>query len=272
MKMRIIVGVLLLLMLGATLYFGGLVLVIVLTLFSFAAVYEMGLAFRNKGYQPFLMPAYLFSLGYGFVYHYLGLLSMVVLYLCSILVTMGCSVFSRTRRVPDMIAAIFIHIYPIQLLICMLLVYESYDRALALTAACLAFFGPEICDTFAYFGGTFFGKHKLCPSISPKKTVEGSVSALVGGVLLGGVLFFVQQIWKGPVHWAVLLGMGLCIGVMSQIGDLFASTIKRWSGIKDFSSVFPGHGGIMDRIDSILFSAPFVLLVFTVLTSLGIYA
>jgi phosphatidate cytidylyltransferase len=68
-----------------------------------------------------------------------------------------------------------------------------------------------------------------------------------------------------------LLLIGLCCGILSQVGDLFASFIKRWADVKDFSSLFPGHGGVMDRLDSILFCAPFVLLCFTILTKIGIY-
>ena len=271
MKTRVIVGALLGIMLILILYFDGLVLISVLALFSLAAVYELGLTFRNKGYQPFLLPAYIFAGGFGYIYYYLGLLSMVEFYLTMIMITMVSAVFSTKRRVPDVIAEIFIYIYPLLLLICILLVNRSFEHPLAMTASCLALAGPEFCDMLAYFGGTLLGKHKLCPSISPKKTVEGSVFGLLGGVLCGALLIFLQPLWGGPVKTATLLLVGLGCGIFAQLGDLFASTIKRWSGIKDFSSIFPGHGGIMDRIDSILFCAPFVLLVFTILTKLGIY-
>ena len=156
-------------------------------------------------------------------------------------------------------------------LVSLLLVYMAFAPQAALPAACLAYAAPEFCDTLAYFGGTLFGKRKLCPSISPKKTVAGSICALLGGGVFGAILIPLQRLWGGPVHPAVLIGVGLGCGVLSQFGDLFASKLKRWAEIKDFSSVFPGHGGIMDRIDSMLFCGPLVLFVFTILTKAHIY-
>lgn len=118
-------------------------------------------------------------------------------------------------------------------------------------------------DTFAYFGGYFFGKKKLCPRISPKKTVEGAISGIIGSMLSCGIfayIFFIQ--YMEYVIMIILLGM---IGsVLSQIGDLTASQIKRYVGIKDFGSIIPGHGGVLDRFDSILFTAPVVYYFFTI--------
>ena len=160
--------------------------------------------------------------------------------------------------------------YPTLFLMCMMLVYTSFDRSIALVAAGMAYAAPECSDTFAYFGGTFLGKHKLCPTISPKKTVEGAVFALIGGIAFGVVMIFLQKSWGADVSPVVLLSLGLGCGILSQFGDLFASTLKRWAGVKDFSSIFPGHGGIIDRIDSILFCSPLVLGAFLVLSTLNV--
>jgi phosphatidate cytidylyltransferase len=151
----------------------------------------------------------------------------------------------------------------------MMLVYSSFDRSIGLVAAGMAYAAPECSDTFAYFGGTFFGKHKLCPTISPKKTVEGAVFALIGGVAFGFAIIYLQRLWGADVSPAVLLSLGLGCGILAQFGDLFASTLKRWAGVKDFSSIFPGHGGIIDRIDSILFCSPLVLCIFLVLSKVN---
>ncbi len=268
---RIIVGVLLALMLLAVLYFGGFVMIVMLALFSFAATYEVSLIFKSKGQKPIVMPAYIFALTFPFVYHFFGLLTLIVFYMASFMATMIHSLFTKTQETSDVIPSLFLYIYPLMLLMCMLLAYFSFDRVIGLTAACMAFGAPECCDAFAYFGGSFFGKHKLCPRISPKKTVEGSIAALVGGAAFGLLIFVLQPLWRGPMSLPTLLGLGLCCGVFSQFGDLFASTLKRWADIKDFSSVFPGHGGIMDRIDSILFCTPVVLIVFTILARIRIY-
>lgn len=109
-------------------------------------------------------------------------------------------------------------------------------------------------DIFAYFTGYAIGKHKLCPSISPKKTVEGAIGGALGSIalcLLFGYFFAPQYL----MHCAVI---GLLGAIISQFGDLTASIFKRRMGIKDYGNLIPGHGGIMDRFDSILFTAPLV--------------
>ncbi len=125
----------------------------------------------------------------------------------------------------------------------------------------LVFFGAWVTDTFAYFTGRFFGHHKLNPEISPKKTVEGSI----GGILfciLSFVLFGVvmQKAWDKEVNYILLCVAGLVCSFISQIGDLITSLIKRERGVKDFGKIFPGHGGVLDRFDSILAVSPVLLI------------
>ena len=110
-------------------------------------------------------------------------------------------------------------------------------------------------DTFAYFFGRWFGKNKLAPQLSPGKTIEGSIGGLIGAILVGGAFG----------HWIHLplmhgLAVGALAGVMGQVGDLFESALKREMGIKDFGRVLPGHGGALDRFDSLLFVAPLAYL------------
>lgn len=270
MKTRIIVGTLLVLMLIAVLFFGGFILLSVLALFSLAAIFEMGQTFRKKSYDPILIPAYVFAISYPFVYYYLGLLSMFILYMASVMATMIWALFTKRHTTNDIVPSLFILSYPTLFLICMLLVYYSFDRQVALVAAGMAYAAPECADTFAYFGGTFLGKHKLCPTISPKKTVEGAFFALVGGTAFGVGMSYLQRLWGGDIRPLVLILLGFGCGLLSQFGDLFASLLKRWAGVKDFSSVFPGHGGIIDRIDSIMFCTPLVLCVFLIMQKLGV--
>lgn len=120
-------------------------------------------------------------------------------------------------------------------------------------------------DIMAQQFGIHFGKHKLCPKISPKKTVEGSVGGILGGVI--GV-FLVSLLFKEDViPMMTLVLMGAFGSVIAQIGDLSMSLLKRLNGVKDFSNLFPGHGGVLDRFDSVMLAAPFVELI---LRSLGI--
>ena len=111
------------------------------------------------------------------------------------------------------------------------------------------------CDSFAYFIGVKFGKRKLCPTISPKKSVEGSIAGFVSTVIASGVICLVfNAIHQESYSLAFFLIAGVIIGVVSQFGDLSASLIKRKFDKKDYGNLLPGHGGILDRIDSMLFS------------------
>ena len=115
----------------------------------------------------------------------------------------------------------------------------------------LAAFGTDI---FAYLAGRAFGKHKLCPTISPKKTIEGAIGGIVGSVILCGLFgwFFI------PARFLDFIIIGIIGSVIAQLGDLTASVMKRKLDIKDWGTMIPGHGGVLDRVDSILFTAPFV--------------
>ena len=118
-------------------------------------------------------------------------------------------------------------------------------------------------DTGAYFIGSKFGRHKLCPELSPKKSVEGAVGGVVSAALLTFVyLMLCNRFYKelDSVLIACLTAVSVFGAVMSQIGDLAASSIKRFTGIKDYGKLMPGHGGVLDRFDSVLFTVPTVYL------------
>ena len=123
-------------------------------------------------------------------------------------------------------------------------------------------------DTFAYFAGRAFGKHKLAPVVSPNKTVEGAIGGICGSMLIGVIATVIYGMLSGRYaaftvevtvrHYLVVVGMGAIASVLGILGDLFASAVKRQAGIKDYGTIFPGHGGILDRFDSVMFIAPFV--------------
>lgn len=131
----------------------------------------------------------------------------------------------------------------------------------------LVFLGAWVCDTFAYFAGRFFGKHKLIPDISPKKTIEGSIGGIVFTVgAFALYCFIVNKFWGDNVHlsYITLIILGFFASIISQIGDLVASAIKRQYDIKDYGRLFPGHGGVIDRFDSVMLVAPVTFVVFAV--------
>lgn len=122
-----------------------------------------------------------------------------------------------------------------------------------------AFFCSWITDAFAYFVGRSLGKHKLCPNISPKKTVEGAVGGVLGALLLNIIMFVIFEKCIFVMHtvkvWQIII-ISIILSVISMFGDLSASIIKRNHNIKDFGNILPGHGGVMDRFDSCLFVFP----------------
>ncbi len=122
---------------------------------------------------------------------------------------------------------------------------------------------PWLSDSGAYFAGVYLGKHKLCPEISPKKTVEGAIGGLLSG-FLGSILIglvFLLIYGDVSINFIPLIIIGLINPVVSIIGDLTFSVIKRACGIKDYGSIMPGHGGMLDRFDSIILCAPLVFII-----------
>ncbi len=139
----------------------------------------------------------------------------------------------------------------------MFLLYRQYGSPASYFLVFLSLGVAWFNDTFAYFTGCAFGKHKLCPEISPKKTIEGAVGGIAGDILLCSILAYAFSASSGEtLNWlsfAVFLPVGAVSGIL---GDLCASVIKRQFGIKDYGNIMPGHGGVMDRFDSWIFVAP----------------
>ena len=124
----------------------------------------------------------------------------------------------------------------------------------------MIFISSWICDTCAYVFGMLFGKHKLAPVLSPKKSIEGALGGIFGSALVGALYaYFVVEpaISEQRVTWIFVL-ISAVGAVISQVGDLAASAIKRNHDIKDYGKLIPGHGGVMDRFDSVLFTLPFI--------------
>ena len=119
-----------------------------------------------------------------------------------------------------------------------------------------------ICDSAAYYVGTAFGKHKLFPRVSPKKSWEGAIAGFGFAIL---AMVASKLIVLDFLSWNSIIGIGIIIGVLGQIGDLIESLFKRDSGVKDSSGLIPGHGGIFDRFDSLIFSAPLILILLMVI-------
>lgn len=155
------------------------------------------------------------------------------------------------RKLEDAMATLFGIVYVVFFSFHVTLVDRTGDTGILVW---LVIFGAFGTDVMAYFAGVALGKHKLCPSISPKKTIEGSIGGILGSVIICGA-FGAVFAKEYLIHCLIL---GLLCGVFSQFGDLTASIFKRKMGIKDYGNLIPGHGGILDRFDSVLFTAPLV--------------
>lgn len=132
----------------------------------------------------------------------------------------------------------------------------------------LVFITAFATDTFAYFSGVFLGKTKLTPTLSPNKTIEGSVGGILGCIVccILFCIFINSSLGFKITH--IIIGsflIGFCCSIFAQFGDLSASSIKRHTGVKDFGKIIPGHGGILDRFDSILFTAPMLYIILELL-------
>ena len=127
----------------------------------------------------------------------------------------------------------------------------------------LVYTSSWLCDVFAYFTGMLLGKHKLCPQLSPKKSVEGAVGGIVIPAIIAGVYGYLIRGYYAP-GFPVIPAFALITAIgaaASQLGDLSASAIKRNHDIKDYGKLIPGHGGILDRFDSMIFTAPMICFV-----------
>lgn len=161
-----------------------------------------------------------------------------------------------------------------------MLPYEKYgwDGAFMLILTAVIAWGG---DVFAYFSGYFFGKHKLAPSLSPKKTKEGAVGGILGSVVLAMLVFWLYSrikpvlegtdiIYSFDVIHILTVGVIAAFGsAVGMIGDLFASAVKRHAGIKDYGDLMPGHGGVLDRFDSVLLVAPLISSMIGMIVSVG---
>ena len=138
-----------------------------------------------------------------------------------------------------------------------LVILRGISPAVVLTP----FIGAFMSDTGAFFAGRAFGKRKLCPAVSPNKTVAGCIGGFVGSIAGMAVFHLVVKTWfQLDLGWGVVILMGVIGSLFGQLGDLSFSVIKREFGIKDYGAIFPGHGGVLDRFDSVLFVAPAYLL------------
>ena len=239
MKTRMITGAILACALIFAIAMGGWVFSVLCILAIGIALHEMIHILKQKGHQVVRWPVWVatvLSIPCFVLYENTMLVPIVAL---TTMVIVGYVLFHGEPQVEDILYSLM-PFYAVSLPgMCLLAQINAPERYLQVMLLFTSFVVPLAGDTLAYFIGSRFGKRKLIPAVSPNKSVEGAVAGLFGSV------------W----HYVLL---GLVGGVAGQMGDLFASLIKRHCGVKDYGKLFPGHGGMMDRIDSVLFMAVLV--------------
>lgn len=217
------------------------------------AVWEMCHAISEMGTKCANAVLYVFIIAAGAAI-YFGADSVVIeaLFFLAIFACVASGVLCKDIRGKGALGSLAVLVYPVvpMLIILKLAISETWIPVFAL--GCISAWA---CDAFALFGGKWFGKNKLAPEVSPNKTIEGTITGAVFSVVAGIILYFVLKNNYGLSFICCALTALICSS-FGQVGDLAASLIKRMAGLKDYSNLIPGHGGVMDRIDSLLFSIP----------------
>lgn len=253
MVTRTITGVILAAVLVGALALGGWWFSVLYMAAIALSVYEMVKAIKAGGHKPCLWPmALCTALSLPLLTLGLGKSAVIMpLMTAACMLTAAVIMFRKEPKLEDILMSVLPLLAVVLPGMCMLALSRAPSREVELMLILLSFGVPLMGDTMAYFGGSLLGKRKLCPAVSPKKSVEGAAAGLFGSVLFAIVtwLIFARMTVLPPVWHALVLG--LLGGVAGQLGDLFASLLKRHAGVKDYGSIFPGHGGMMDRLDSV---------------------
>ena len=257
MKQRVISGAVLVVILAITLYFGGIVTCGLMALVSLVGNMELLRVYGVNKKTPGIV-CYLATVLY-YIAIYLDRMDIIVpMMVVYLLVMLAVYVLTFPTYSDKQIMAAFMDFFYVSVMLSFVYLIRNMEHGLVLVL--LIFVSSWINDTCAYFVGRALGKHKMAPVLSPKKSIEGLIGGIVGAGVFGavfGILFdkYVDTMNYAPLLFAVVGAVGALPAV---IGDLAASAIKRNNDIKDYGKLIPGHGGILDRLDSIIFTAPII--------------
>lgn len=228
---------------------GGLPLKIFTIVLSIIGMHEFYKALKEKGFKPVISIGYLLLFAYYVSNNDFEKLAYILI--IGTFIALLVPVFNLERTFIDVALTILGFIY---VGVFFSFIYLVQVKSQGVYYIWLIFIASWMSDTAALYAGKFFGKHKLCPKVSPKKTVEGSIGGLLGAALFCTIFGIVISNYAEVMPIYHFFIVGILSGGLSQLGDLVASSVKRYVGIKDYSKLIPGHGGILDRFDSILFS------------------
>ena len=261
---RLISGVILVLIALFTVGSGGILLFVTTISISMIGLFELYRVMKIQK-NPLGYMGYITALSYYGLLWFRGEQFMMLMSIAFLMILMSIYVFTFPRYQMEEVTVAFFGVFYVAVMLSYL--YQVRTMADGKYLVWLVFLSSWGCDTCAYCVGMLIGKHRLAPVLSPKKTIEGAVGGVAGAALLG---FLYASVFGGAMleirDPQVACGLACAIGaVISQIGDLAASAIKRNHQVKDYGKLIPGHGGILDRFDSMLFTAPAIYFAVTFL-------
>ncbi len=256
-KTRLLSGIVLVILAIALIVTGKEILLFSTLLISCIGMFELYRVFKIE-------KSLLALLGYaGAIVYYCNLKwdfipDMLMLFMGLMILLMFVYVFSYPKYNANQLLAAFFALFYVAIMLSY--VYQIRMLHNGLYLAFLIFLCSWGCDTCAYCVGVLIGKHKMAPKLSPKKSIEGAVGGVLGAALLTAIYCFIFKSNMGISNCeiAILSGIAAVAGLISMIGDLTASAIKRNYDIKDYGKLIPGHGGILDRFDSMIITAPII--------------
>lgn len=261
---RLISGIILVIIALVTIILGKDVLLVTVVAISVIGFYELAKVYGLQWKLPGIC-GYIATIGYYALIRMDYKEYIIVFFIAYLIVLMGTYVFTFPKfKAEDVMVCFFGMFYVILMLSYIYQVRMMQDGAYIVWLIFLCSWG---CDTCAYLVGVMFGKHKMAPVLSPKKSIEGGIGGVAGAALLGFIYatIFKEKITidNANIIFPIVCAVG---GIISQIGDLTASGIKRNHDIKDYSRLIPGHGGILDRFDSVIITAPIIYYLVAFLT------
>lgn len=265
-KVRLMSGIVLVLLAIGVLYAGGYVTGVAVLLLSIGGVLELLRIYKLHNKLIGFM-SYVATLGYYLLLFFNKHEYILPMFIVFILLVLAVYVIQYPTYTDKDVEAVLLSFFYVSFMLSY--VYELRELAYGGALVVMIFVCSWVNDTCAYCVGVKLGKHKMTPKLSPKKSVEGLIGGIAGSAIVGfgyGI-FFEKQVYElenAPIIFAVCGAIGAVIAV---VGDLTASAIKRNNDIKDYGKLIPGHGGILDRFDSIIFTAPVVYYCFIYMAS-----
>ncbi len=255
-KQRLISGVILVILALIFIIHGGYLLLTVSGIISLIGLYELYKVFKIEKSLPgafgyIAAVVFYLNLAFDFIPDMLFVMALLILCMCSF-------VFCYPKYHANQIIAAFFGVFYVAVMLSC--IYQTRILPGGRYLVWLIFLCSWGCDTCAYCVGMLIGKHKMTPKLSPKKSVEGAVGGVIGAALLAIIYGFIFKGYMGVDNRYIAMMAVICAAgaLLSMVGDLAASAIKRNYDIKDYGKLIPGHGGILDRFDSVIFTAPVI--------------